>query len=108
MSDPCEFLTPSPTIPDGHFRQMLLDRTLGVLRRRRWWRRAAWAATVAASFAAGVCTMQWLRPIPPPTGQEVTQRDPAPPAPKPPLVPDEGEDKGNATTRSRQLILVAD
>ena len=78
MPDPCEFLTPTPApAHDPELRRRTLNRTLGVLRRRRWLRRVAWAAVLAACYAAGVLTTHWLRPAPsaPP---EVVRVEPTP------------------------------
>jgi hypothetical protein len=67
MSDPCDFLSPTPPAADDRgLRRRLLARTLAVLRRRRLVRRAAWAAAFAACYAAGVLTTHWLRPAPQP------------------------------------------
>jgi hypothetical protein len=67
MSDPSEFLaTAPPPVDNPDLRRRLLARTLTVLRRRRWLRRARLAAVLAGCFAAGVWTMSWLRPTPGP------------------------------------------
>ena len=39
-------------------RRLIQQKTLGVLRRRRWLRRGAWLAGLAACYAAGILTMQ--------------------------------------------------
>jgi hypothetical protein len=64
MSDPCDFLTPEPTRPDPAASERIFGRTLGVLRRRRWLRRAGWAISLAACFAAGVTVTLAMQPAP--------------------------------------------
>jgi hypothetical protein len=55
MSDPEGWLARTPAPPQGEaFRQELFRRTAGVLRRRRWMRRAGVALALAACYAAGV------------------------------------------------------
>ena len=46
----------------GPLREQLLKRTTGLLRRRRWLRRLAVVAALAACYAAGILTMQMLAP----------------------------------------------
>jgi hypothetical protein len=86
--DPCdELLTPGPTPADLEpLRGRILQRTLPALRRRRWLRRLAWAAALAACYAAGVLTLG-LRPAPPPTEQGRREQPPDPP-PTPAAVED--------------------
>jgi hypothetical protein len=44
-------------------RRLIQQKTLGVLRRRRWLRRGGWLAGLAACYAAGILTIQlWPRP----------------------------------------------
>jgi hypothetical protein len=44
-------------------RQLIQQKTLGVLRRRRWLRRGGWLAGLAACYLAGILTMGlWPRP----------------------------------------------
>src|SRR5260370_5279166 len=44
-------------------RLAIQQKTLGVLRRRRWLRRGSWLAGLAACYAAGILTMQiWPAP----------------------------------------------
>ena len=66
MSDPCDFLTPRVVGAEApELRRRLLDGTLGLLRRRRWLRRAGVAAVLAVCYGAGALTMHWLRPTVP-------------------------------------------
>src|SRR5258707_8960100 len=44
-------------------RQLIQQKTLGVLRRRRWRRRGGWLAGLAACYLAGILTM-WMWPRP--------------------------------------------
>jgi hypothetical protein len=77
MTDPCDFLTPTPQPSDPtELRQRLLTRTLTALRRRRWLRRAGFAAALAACYAAGALTTLWLRPVTP--APAVVRGEPAP------------------------------
>src|SRR5262245_1642927 len=48
-----------------HLREPLRRRTLGVLWRRRWLKRLALAAALAACYAAGLWTRSPGRPLPP-------------------------------------------
>jgi hypothetical protein len=64
-------LAPLLTVPpahaeDGRSRAELLGRTRRVVARRRRLRRAAWAAALAACYAAGLLTTDWLAPRPRP------------------------------------------
>jgi hypothetical protein len=44
-------------------RQLIQQKTIGVLRRRRWLRRGGWLAGLAACYLAGILTMgMWPRP----------------------------------------------
>jgi hypothetical protein len=107
MSDPCDLLTPAPSAADDPTRrEELLHRTLGVLRRRRRLRRAAWAAALAACYAAGVLTAHWLRPAPQPAPEMVrTEPQPAPPkVDPPPPVPD--PDPTRTLVRAADNLLV--
>jgi hypothetical protein len=59
--DPCaDFLNPPLTAADAAFQQRLLAQTKRLLRRRRWLRRAGFAAAFAACYLAGVVTMELL------------------------------------------------
>jgi len=81
VPDPLDgLLQPPPPAPaDDGLRRRLLDRTTRALRRRRRWRTLAWAAALAACYAAGVLTTFWLAP----RRVEVVQVQPAPaPAPE--------------------------
>jgi len=103
MSDPCDFLTPSPPPADDRgLRRRLLDRTLAVVRRRRLLRRAAWAAAFAACYAAGVLTTHWLRPAPQ-TPVVVGIEFPQPQPPK-----DERPEPPPRTDPARALVRAAD
>jgi hypothetical protein len=47
---------------DDKLRLVIQQKTLGVLRRRRWLRRGSWLAGLAACYAAGIFTMwMWSR-----------------------------------------------
>src|SRR5947209_3929303 len=103
MSEPTH-VTPDPLDPllrptasgeaDEALRRRLLERTTRALRRRRRLRSVAWAAALAACYAAGALTMFWLAPtrvevvrvqapsIPAPQPQPAPS-PPAPPAPAP-------------------------
>jgi hypothetical protein len=89
-SDPVDDLLASrPGPASAALRQSILGRTAGVLRRRRWTRRAAWAALLAACYAVGVLTPRpWAgpTPAPPPEVTRTLERPPEPP-PQPPSVP---------------------
>jgi hypothetical protein len=82
--DLCPELTPrGPTEPDPALRQALLRRTVGVLRRRQWRKRLAFAAALAACYAAGVLTV--LLAVPPalaPDNPPVATRPTQPPPPE--------------------------
>jgi hypothetical protein len=55
--DPCDdLLRAEPPSQDDRLRQQVWRRTQGLLRRRRWGKRAAVAAALAACFLAGVGT----------------------------------------------------
>jgi hypothetical protein len=71
MNDPLDELLALPPAPDdgAKLRQEILLRSTGVLRRRRRWKRLAWAASLAACYAAGMLTMRWFTP--PAAGVEV-------------------------------------
>lgn len=82
--DPCEDLLShaEPRPPDERFRQVLLNRTLRVLRRRRLQRRLALVASLAACYLAGLVTMHYWSPAPqaadvPPAGL-VAENQPPP------------------------------
>jgi hypothetical protein len=55
----------SPDADVAALRQTVLKRTTRILRHRRWSRRAAIAAALAACYAAGVASTYWLRPTAP-------------------------------------------
>ena len=71
-------------------RHVIQEKTLGVLRRRRWLRRGGWLAGLAACYAAGILTM-WMRPASEvnrtvaiaPNPNARPQVNDAPPAPEP-------------------------
>jgi hypothetical protein len=88
-SDPdplAEWLTVSCS-PDDNvaaLRQTVLQGTTRVLRRRRWARRAAVVAGLAACYAAGMASMYWLTPLTPPQVvivEKIPETTPAPPPP---------------------------
>jgi hypothetical protein len=81
MSDPCDFLTPEAIRPDPAASERIFGRTLGVLRRRRWLRRAGWAISLAACFAAGVTVTLAMQPAP--KTLIVTVRETVTPTPAP-------------------------
>jgi hypothetical protein len=59
--DPLEGMLAAPRLPAGAaaLRQELLAQTARALRRRRRGRQLAWAAALAACYAAGLLTMHW-------------------------------------------------
>jgi hypothetical protein len=60
--DPLEGMLAAPPLPaNALLRQELLTRTARALRRRRRGRQLAWAAALAASYAAGLLTMRWAQ-----------------------------------------------
>src|SRR6266849_9977932 len=73
-----------------NLRRLIQQKTLGVLRRRRWLRRGGWLAGLAACYAAGVLTMR-LWPAPDvstqvaiaPEKNAISQPSMAPPASEP-------------------------
>ncbi len=91
-SDPIEgFLTQDRQgNSNENLRRLIQQKTLGVLRRRRWLRRGGWLAGLAACYAAGVLTMR-LWPAPDvstqvaiaPEKNAVSQPSMAPPASEP-------------------------
>jgi hypothetical protein len=75
-------LAPQPdAVPEG-FQWLVLEQTLGVLRRRRRLRRLATVAALAACFLGGVLAMRFFgSPVVPPTSEqreEIVQRQPEP------------------------------
>ena len=84
-----ESLPPHPLLAapaprtDGRLREAVLAKTARVLRRRRFIRRLAHAATLAACFFAGLLTAEWRRPAAPPREREIVTAAPSP-APAPP------------------------
>jgi len=57
------FLNKSCDETNEKLRLVIQQKTLGVMRRRRWRRRASWMAGLAACYAAGILTMSiWPRP----------------------------------------------
>src|SRR5262249_47217072 len=80
-----ELLTPLPAEEASGLRRQVLERTTRALRRRRWARRLARAAALAACSLAGVLTVA-LRPGPAPAPQAETRPRPeAPPQGTPPV-----------------------
>jgi hypothetical protein len=76
---------PAVAAEDGRLQDELRRRTCRVLRWRRRGRRLAWAAALAACYAAGMATPHGRTPTPPPAVPEVAARpDVPPPAPPPP------------------------
>ncbi|HZU38658.1 MAG TPA: hypothetical protein VFA18_22215 [Gemmataceae bacterium] len=69
-------------LPAGNpeLRSKLLVQTTGVVRRRRYVRRAGLVATLAACYLAGMLTMRWTAPGPPPP--EVAKLEPKQLTPK--------------------------
>ncbi len=79
-----DLLTPSPPPPDlAPLREQILRRTTRRLRARRYLRRVALVAALAACWVGGMFTMRWLSPAPPPPPPSIVQQ-PAPPVPAPP------------------------
>ena len=80
----------SATEINDKLRRVIHEKTLGVLRRRRWLRRGGWLAGLAACYVAGILTM-WMRPASEvnrtvaiaPNPNADTQVNSAPPAPEP-------------------------
>ena len=86
LPDPLDGLLRPPPPGDGDdtLRRRLLERTTRALRRRRRFRVVAWAAALAACYAAGLLTMFWLVSS---RVQVVTVQGPPPPAPAPTPAP---------------------
>jgi hypothetical protein len=75
---------------NDNLRHVIQEKTLRVMRRRRWLRRGGWLAGLAACYVAGILTM-WMRPASDvnrsvtiaPNPNADTQVNGAPPAPEP-------------------------
>jgi hypothetical protein len=74
-----DLLRAPPGEADEALRHRVLERTTRALRRRHRLRLVAWAAALAACYAAGVVTTFWLTP----RRVEVVQVEAPPPAPVP-------------------------
>jgi hypothetical protein len=72
----------SPDANVAALRKTVLQRTTRILRHRRWARRVAVAAALAACYAAGVASMYWLRA--PARAEVIIVEKTAEPAPSPP------------------------
>src|SRR5262245_33194476 len=105
-------------VSDPPWRADLLRQTLDVLRRRRWRRRLAYAAALAACFVAGAGAM-WLWRTDPPAPQPIEQAqqpsskpEPAPKspdsAPTPPAVALEWQAFDNAKDRAATYRAAGD
>ncbi len=81
--DPLEtWLAGQPALtPSGALEQAVLRRTQSVLRRRRWLRRTAYAAALAACYAAGLLTMKVLHSPQPAVPTVIVRTDPEPQPP---------------------------
>jgi hypothetical protein len=56
--DPIEaFFSQTSLQPSAELRLLIQQKTLGIIRRRRWLRRGSWLAGLAACYAAGIVTM---------------------------------------------------
>jgi hypothetical protein len=91
-SDPIDkFLNQFPSREESaELRIAVQNKTLAVLRRRRWIRRAGWVTGLAACYLAGILTTWMIRSFQPelriadqPTIQTDTQGDKSPAAPMP-------------------------
>jgi hypothetical protein len=78
---------PATAANDGGLQDELRRRTCRVLRWRRRGRRLAWAAVLAACYAAGVATPRWQIPAPAPAAPELAVKPEASPPPPPPQGP---------------------
>lgn len=59
-----DFLGQCPgTGAPGELRKAIQEKTITVLRRRRWTRRAVWVSGLAACYAAGILTMTFRLPV---------------------------------------------
>ena len=86
ISDPVDDLLAmhSPPPPGGTFQEALGRRTVKLLRRRRWGRQAALVSALAASYVAGVVTVQRIPKGSPPRQEEMVQQVPSPRSLPPP------------------------
>ncbi len=85
-----ELLTPAAPPSDlTPLRERVLRRTLRWLRARRYLRRVALVAALAACWAGGMLTMRWLSPPTPPAppAPEIVQKQPLPVEPRPESAP---------------------
>lgn len=57
------FLNQTSNETNENLRLLIQQKTLGIMRRRRWLRRGSWLAGLAACYAAGILTMSiWPKP----------------------------------------------
>jgi hypothetical protein len=103
--DPCdEWLTPTPTPTPADLaplRERVRQRSMGVLHRRRWRQRLAWAAALVACFAAGAGAMHLLAPSRPPP-EQAENRELAPKAQPQAVAPSGRELEWRALEDARQ------
>jgi hypothetical protein len=98
-----ELLAARPEPASAALRKAILGRTAGVLRRRRWTRRLAWAALLGICYLAGMMTP---RPTSPPSakGPEVATIAVPPAEIRPPTTTTRTTDDGTARALEWQAV----
>jgi len=105
-----DLLAPPPAADAAWLRQAVLAATARPLRRRRWLRRGALVAALAACFAAGMLTTRWLMPAAPTAvvqadGPREQRNAPAPPPSEAPAPPQRETDVAASLLRAGDHFL---
>jgi hypothetical protein len=100
----------TPQAPRPDLRGEILAQTQGVLRRRRYLRRAGYALALAGCYVAGILTMSLATPVPPalarqdqPAPWKVASLTPAP-APQETVLESSPERDRHAVAKNRQAV----